>query len=163
MNLKEYFNKKFYLNLSIILIIFFFDRLTKKIVIKLDQENFSQHIFSSEYFNISLIWNQGIAFGIMSFEDFTLYNILTSIIILITLLVFWMMIRSEDLEKYGFLMIFAGSIGNIYDRLFYNAVPDFIDFHIKNFHWFTFNVADISICIGVVLLILNELKFKKII
>ena len=161
MNLKEYFNKKFYLNLSIILIIFFFDRLTKKIVIKLDQENFSQHIFSSEYFNISLIWNQGIAFGIMSFEDFTLYNILTSIIILITLLVFWMMIRSEDLEKYGFLMIFAGSIGNIYDRLFYNAVPDFIDFHIKNFHWFTFNVADIFITLGVILLIFREFNTKK--
>ena len=161
MNLKEYFNKKFYLNLSIILIIFFFDRLTQKIVIKLDQENFSQHIFSSEYFNISLIWNQGIAFGIMSFEDFTLYNILTSIIILITLLVFWMMIRSEDLEKYGFLMIFAGSIGNIYDRLFYNAVPDFIDFHIKNFHWFTFNVADIFITLGVILLIFREFNTKK--
>ena len=83
------------------------------------------------------------------------------IIIIVTLVVFWLMVKAENLEKYGFMIIFSGSLGNVYDRLVYSSVPDFIDFHFENFHWFTFNVADIFITTGVVLLILNEFNFKK--
>ena len=64
-------------------------------------------------------------------------------------------------EKYGFLVIFSGSLGNIFDRVMYSSVPDFIDIHYKNFHWFIFNVADIFITLGVVILIINELILKN--
>jgi len=161
MILKKYFNKKFYLNSSIVFVIFFLDRITKKIVIDLFQGNFGQEIYLSKYININLIWNQGIAFGLMTSNDVIFYNILTTIIVLITLLVFWMMLKSENSERYGFLIIFAGSLGNIYDRLYYNAVPDFIDLHVENFYWFIFNVADIFITIGVILLIFKEFSIKK--
>ena len=57
-------------------------------------------------------------------------------------------------------MILAGALGNFFDRVIYRAVPDFIDFHIGNFHWFIFNVSDIFITIGVVLMIILELRYK---
>ena len=80
---------------------------------------------------------------------------------IIIAVVFWMIIRTKGLEKYGFLMVFGGSLGNVYDRLFYSSVPDFIDIYYKNFHWFIFNVADIFITLGVIVLILNEFFLKN--
>ena len=80
---------------------------------------------------------------------------------IIIFVVFWMIIRTKGLEKYGFLMVFGGSLGNVYDRLFYSSVPDFIDIYYKNFHWFIFNVADIFITLGVIILILNEFVLKN--
>ncbi len=85
---------------------------------------------------------------------------MTAVIILITLIIFWMITKTKEIEKLGFMMIFGGSLGNIFDRLYYNSVPDFIDIHINNFHWFIFNGADIFISIGVILLIVLEL-FRK--
>ena len=109
---------------------------------------------------MNLIWNQGIAFGLFSFDEGLYYNFITVVILIITAIIFWMIIKSEGLEKIGFILIFGGSLGNIFDRIVYKSVPDFIDFHINNFHWFIFNVADIFITIGVILLIYLELIFK---
>ena len=72
-----------------------------------------------------------------------------------------MMIKSAGIQKYGFMLVFGGSLGNIFDRLYYSSVPDFIDIHFYNFHWFIFNVADIFISIGVFLLIYSEFFRKK--
>ena len=157
MILKEIFNKKFYLNLSIVLIIFFLDRITKKIVISLNQENFGQQIFSSEYLNISLVWNQGIAFGLFSFSENYIYNFLTSLIALVIFIILFMILKNEGFKRFSLLMIMGGALGNLYDRIFFSAVPDFFDFYIGNFHWFIFNVADIFITIGVIFMILIEL------
>jgi len=156
MILKEIFNKKLYLNLSILLIIFFLDRITKKIVIDLHQDNFGQQIFSSEYLNISLIWNQGIAFGLFSFNENYIYNILTALIALVIFAILLMIIKNDGFKRFSLIMIMGGALGNLYDRIFFLAVPDFFDFHVGNFHWFVFNVADIFITIGVIFMILIE-------
>jgi len=156
MTSKKFFNKKFYLNLSIVLIIFFFDRITKKIIISLTQENFGQPIFSSEYLNISLVWNQGIAFGLFSFSESYTYNILTILITLVVFIIFYMIIKNDGFKKFSLIMIVGGALGNLYDRIFFSAVPDFFDFHVGNFHWFIFNIADIFITIGVIFMILFE-------
>ena len=153
---KEYFNKQFYFNLSIVLIIFFLDRITKKLIIHLNQENFGQQIFSSEYLNINLIWNQGIAFGLFSFNENNVYNILTALIALVILVILVMILKSDGFKRFSLLMIMGGALGNLYDRIFFSAVPDFFDFHVANFHWFIFNVADIFITIGVIFMILIE-------
>ena len=130
-------------------------------MIYLDKINSSPEIFSAKFLNVYLIWNEGIAFGLFSFNDQFYYNSLTGIIIIVSLIIFFFMIKTEGAEKYGFMMILGGSLGNIFDRLYYSAVPDFIDIHYQNFHWFIFNVADIFITSGVLLLIFLELFIKK--
>ncbi len=153
--------KNFFINFFIITIIFCLDRISKIYVIFLNEKNLSSNLFTSQFLNINLIWNDGIAFGLFSFDKSLYYNLLTLLIILITLIISWLMLRAEGLEKIGFLMIIGGSLGNLYDRINYSSVPDFIDFHIGNFHWFIFNVADIFICLGVLLLIILEIFKKK--
>ena len=154
-------NKNFLINLILVLSIFLFDRLSKLYVIYLDKKFFTSEIFSSKFLNINLIWNEGIAFGLLSLKEERFYNILTLIIALVIFIIFFMLRSSEGFKKYSLLMILGGELGNIYDRIFYKAVPDFIDFHVGNFHWFIFNIADIFITIGVVLIILIELFEDK--
>ena len=154
-------DKSFLINLSLIFIIFVSDRISKIYVIYLDNKLLGSEIFSSNFLNINLIWNEGIAFGLFSFNDKIFYNILTIIIIIIILIIFFMIIKSDGFRKYSLLMILGGALGNVFDRLYYKAVPDFIDFHIGNFHWFIFNVSDIFITIGVIVMILLELTTNK--
>ena len=149
-------SKTFYTNLIIIFLIFILDRVTKFYVIYLDKLNNGSEIFSSKFLNIYLIWNEGIAFGLFSFDENKLYNYLTIFIFLIVIFIFFLIIKSKGIKKYGLLMIFGGALGNLYDRIFYKAVPDFIDFHIADFHWFIFNFADVFITIGVLIMILFE-------
>jgi len=149
-------NSNFYLNLIIILSIFILDRLTKFYVIYLDKINSGPEIFSSKFLNIYLIWNEGIAFGLFSFNENNLYNFLTIFILIIVFVILYMISKSSGLKKYSLSMILGGALGNIFDRIIYKAVPDFIDFHIGNFHWFIFNFADIFISIGVIFLIIME-------
>ena len=153
-------NNNFYINLTIIFSIFILDRLTKLYVIYLDKINSSSEIFSSKFLNIYLIWNEGIAFGLFSFDQKNFYNYLTVIILIIVFVILFMLIKSQGIKKYALLMIFGGAIGNLCDRIYYKAVPDFIDLHINNFHWFIFNIADIFITIGVFLMILSEFIVK---
>ncbi len=158
----EHLKKKFFSNFFIIIAIFGLDRISKLYVIFLNESNTSSNLFTSKFLNINLIWNEGIAFGLMSFEQSFYYNILTVLIIFITLVIIFLMFKSNGLEKLSYSMIIGGSFGNITDRLYYSAVPDFIDISINNFHWFIFNVADIFITIGVILLIILEFFKKKI-
>ena len=148
--------KNFLVNFFLVLSIFLFDRVSKIYVIYLDNKFFGSEIFSSKFLNISLIWNKGIAFGLLSFNERIFYNILTLIILIIIIVIFFMLLKSYGLRKYSLLMILGGALGNVYDRIFYRGVPDFIDFHIGNFHWFIFNVADIFISLGVIFMILIE-------
>jgi len=154
-------DKSFLINLSLISIIFLFDRISKIYVIYLDNKLFGSEIFSSNFLNIYLIWNEGIAFGLFSFNEKIFYNILTIIILIIILIIFIMTIKSDGFKKYSLLMILGGALGNVFDRLYYKAVPDFIDFHIGNFHWFIFNVADIFITIGILFMVIIELFNKN--
>jgi signal peptidase II len=156
----KYLTKSFYINLSIIFLIFFLDRASKLYVIYLDKKNLNSKLFSSEFLNIDLIWNEGIAFGLFSFNQNNFYNALTFIIAIIIILILVMTFYNIGLKKYSLLIIFSGALGNLFDRIFYKAVPDFIDLHINNFHWFIFNVSDIFITFGVMLMIVLEITSK---
>ena len=141
--------------------IYFLDRLTKMYVIQLDKNNLGSDIFNSTYLNIVLIWNKGIAFGLFSFNESYLYNILSLIISIIVLILVIMALKSQGFKRYSLLMIVGGALGNLHDRIFFNAVPDFIDFHVGNFHWFIFNVSDIFITLGVISMIVLEIADNK--
>jgi len=151
------FNKSLLINISLTLLIFLIDRISKIYVINLDKNFSGSEIFSSKFLNIYLIWNEGIAFGLFSSNENNIYNILTLLIIFVIIIIFYMITQSQGLQKYSLLMIFGGALGNVFDRILYKSVPDFIDFHINEFHWFIFNVADIFITIGVICMILTEL------
>ncbi len=152
---------KTFLNFFFIISIFLIDRITKILMINNANDFGERNIRLTSFLDLNLIWNEGIAFGLFSFDQKLYYNFLTFFIIVITLIIFWMITKTKKIEKFAFMMIFGGSLGNVFDRLLYKAVPDFIDFHIKNFHWFIFNVADIFITIGVIILIYNELFLKN--
>ena len=145
----------------IIAVIFTLDRLSKYLILELSNSVEKFNIPVTSFFNLNLVWNSGIAFGLFSFNEDFYYNIITSIIIVITLIILFLAIKSNGLEKIGFSMIFGGSLGNIFDRLYYKAVVDFIDIHINNIHWFIFNIADIFICLGVIILIMLEFFNRK--
>ena len=154
-------NKNIIINFLIILFIFFVDRLSKFYVINLDKKFFSSEIFSSKFLNISLIWNEGIAFGLLSVGKNNLYNLLTILILIIILFIVFLITKHDGIKKYLLLIILGGALGNVYDRIVYKAVPDFIDFHVGNFHWFIFNVADIFITFGIFFMIIIELTSKN--
>ena len=150
-------SKNFYISLLVPVFIFTLDRISKIYVINLSKNSFDVELFSSKYFNITLIWNEGIAFGLFSSSHEYWYNFLTIVIVLIAIIILIMSIRENGVQRYFFLIVFGGALGNLYDRFFFKAVPDFIDLHVGNFHWFIFNIADIFITFGVIMLILCEI------
>ena len=156
----KFLSKNFYISFSIVALIYFLDRLTKIYVIQLDKNNLGSDIFNSAYLNIVLIWNKGIAFGLLSFNEAFLYNILSLIISIVIVILIVMTLKSQGLKRYSLLTIVGGALGNLHDRIFFSAVPDFIDFHVGNFHWFIFNVSDIFISVGVIFMIILEIIDK---
>ena len=149
--------KKILTDLIIVLAIFSVDRLSKVYILKMAELEGIVNIYITKYLNFYLIWNKGVAFGLFSFNESFVYNLITSIIITVTIVILIMIIKNEGFKKYSLLLVFGGSLGNLFDRIYYSAVPDFIDFHINDFHWFVFNVADIFITLGIVCLIFDEI------
>ena len=163
------FLKNHLFELIFLLFIFLLDRISKIYIIHLDKISKTSEIYISKFLNIHLIWNEGIAFGFFSFQKINLYNFLTFIIIIVIFIIVFMTFKSKGFKKYSFLMILGGALGNVIDRMIYKAVPDFIDFHIGEFHWFIFNIADVFISLGIIFMIFLELidnnetnKVKKI-
>jgi signal peptidase II len=154
--------KKIYL-LVIIVIFFFIDRVSKIIILKNFLKNSLSEIYISSFLNFSLVWNSGIGFGLLQIEPNIFYTTVSIIIAAINLiLIYWMISTSNYLESIFISIILGGSLGNLFDRFYFNSVPDFIDLHYKGFHWFTFNIADIFITIGIIALIITDfLKIKK--
>jgi len=155
--IEKILRKSFIISSLLVFSIFLLDRLSKIYVIYLDKKFLGSELLSSKFLNIRLIWNEGIAFGLLSFNETIFYNALTFLILIIILIIFFMLYKSNGIKKFSLMMILGGAIGNVYDRIFYGAVPDFIDFHIGNFHWFIFNVADIFITLGVIFVIIIEI------
>ena len=151
----------FFLISTFVVFLFLIDRVSKIWIVKKSQEMISSEIFSSRFINFELIWNKGIAFGLFSLNDGLAYQLISLLIIFIVFILIYFIQKSNGFEKFGFILILGGALGNLFDRIFYKAVPDFIDLHINNFHWFIFNIADIFITIGVICLILVEIFFKK--
>ena len=148
-------------DIIIVSLIFLLDRISKIYVIHLDEILLNSEIITSKFINIQLIWNEGVAFGLFAFDDKSFYNLITGFIIIIILTLIYFIRKTKGIEKYSFIVILGGALGNVFDRFLYSAVPDFIDIHYQNFHWFIFNVADIFITLGVLLLIFSELLMKK--
>ena len=153
--------KKVSLNLIAITSIFLIDRLTKLYILKLAEIENSVDIYLTSYLNIYLIWNKGIAFGLLSINESMIYNAITLIIGIIIIVILFMLWRNDNIQRYFLVLIVGGALGNFYDRIIYTAVPDFIDLHFMGFHWFVFNVADIFITVGVFCLILVELFYNN--
>ena len=153
--------KTFFLNLIILIIIFLIDRISKFYILKLAEVENSVDIYVTSYLNLFLIWNKGIAFGLLSMDESLIYNIITVIIGLIIFVILFMILKNNNIQRYFLILIAGGALGNFYDRIVYAAVPDFIDLHFGGFHWFVFNVADIFITVGVLCLILVELFDNK--
>ena len=156
------FNSKKILFYSIIVIlVFILDRASKLYILNYAETNNSVDIYINSYLNLYLIWNKGIGFGLFSLEESAIYNFITFFILLIVFVILYMIYKANNYQVYFLLIILGGALGNLFDRVYYSAVPDFIDFHINNFHWFIFNVADIFISIGIICLIIDEIFVKK--
>ena len=155
-------SKKNTIKILLIFVIFFLDRITKNYTLNFFENNNIQELIVLENFNIYLIWNEGIAFGLMNFDNHIVYNVITIIIAIVSFVILIFALKTKNYSSYFFTVIFAGALGNLYDRIKFSAVPDFIDLHIGNYHWFIFNVADIFISLGIICLIVDELFVNKI-
>ena len=148
---------------GIVLFIFLADRISKLYILSILEDLGNVDININQFINFVLVWNSGVGFGLFSFEKSTIYNLITIVIILINLIIIHFIIKTKDYRKYFYLIILGGSLGNLFDRIYYSAVPDFIDISYKSYHWFVFNVADIFISLGIICLIFAELlNYKKV-
>ena len=160
--MKNETNKKIVICILIIFFIFLLDRITKILILNIAEETGEVDIYINSFFNLYLVWNQGIGFGLLSFDQEHIYNSITILIILINFIIIYLIYLEKGIKTYFLLAILGGSLGNLFDRIYYNAVPDFMDLNYKGFHWFIFNVADIFITLGIICLILAEIiNYKK--
>ena len=153
------FSKELIVPTLLIIFSFFTDRLSKIYAIKHLMNNDWYSV--NDFLNFDLVWNTGIGFGLFSVDANITYHLISLLIFIVIIFLFYLITKAKFTEKILFSMIFGGAIGNLYDRLVYFAVPDFIDFHINQFHWFTFNIADIFISIGIISIIIKDLLLSK--
>ena len=153
--IKRFFSIKFVIIFSIFLI----DQVSKYYIINIFEFQ-NEVIYLSSFLNLQLIWNEGIAFGLLSFENDLYYNSITFVIIIVILILLFL-IKNDDQYSYFYSIIVGGALGNLIDRIRYSSVPDFIDFHVGSYHWFVFNIADIFVSMGVFCLIIVEIFFKN--
>ena len=154
--------KKVIIGIILLVLIFFLDRITKILILNIVEETGKLDIYVNSFLNLYLVWNKGIGFGLLSFDQKSTYNIISFLILLINLIIIYLIYIEKSIKTYFLLAILGGSFGNLFDRIYYNAVPDFIDLNYKGYHWFIFNVADIFITLGILCLIFSELlNYKK--
>jgi len=152
---------KILFNFFIVIIIFGLDRISKLYVLNLADTDQFVNIYINQFLNFHLIWNTGVGFGLFSSDTNFYYNLITFLIILINVIILIMIFKSANYKFFLLLIILGGSLGNLFDRIYYKAVPDFVDLHYNDFHWYIFNVADIFITVGVICLIFAELFLDK--
>ena len=153
--------KKLSIYFLIVLVIFSFDRISKVLILNILEDKDKVDIYINSFLNFYLVWNKGIGFGLFSFDESTAYNLITFIIFVINGIIIYLVFIEKGIKVYFLLTILGGSLGNLFDRLYYNAVPDFIDLNYQGYHWFIFNVADIFITVGIICLIFAELLNYK--
>ena len=153
--------KNFFLNLLVVLTIFLIDRVSKIYILRIAELENNVDIYITSYLNLYLIWNKGMAFGLFSLDHNILYNLISFTILIIIFIIIFMIVKSDGFKKYSLIFVLGGALGNFFDRIYYSAVPDFIDLNYKEFHWFVFNIADIFITIGIICLILDEIILNK--
>ena len=158
----ELSKKKIIFYFLITLLIFSLDRVSKIYILNIAETSGNVDIYVNSFLNFILVWNKGVGFGLLSFDQSKIYNLITILIIIINLIIIYLAIMTKNIRVYFFLLILGGSLGNLFDRLYYSAVPDFIDINYRGYHWFVFNVADIFITLGIICLIIAEfLNYKQ--
>ena len=153
-------NKKNIFSIFLVISVFLLDRYSKNLIINIELSN-GGRIYINDFLNFDLIWNSGIGFGLLNLDASILYHIISLIIITVILVIIYLIVKDDGNEKLYYSLILGGAIGNCYDRIVYYSVPDFIDLHIDDYHWFTFNIADIFITVGIILLIFKEVFIKE--
>jgi len=156
---KSFFSRETIVPIFLALLVFVFDRATKLSIVNHQLNN--ESIFVNNYLNLDLVWNTGVGFGLFSQNANIYYHLISLLIFSVIVFLIYLANKATFIEKILFSLILGGAVGNLYDRLIYFAVPDFIDFHISEFHWFTFNIADIFITLGIILIIIQDLLFKR--
>ena len=160
--MKNEYKKKIVISIFILLTLFLLDRISKVLILNILEETGMVDIYINSFLNFYLVWNKGIGFGLLSSDQEYFYNIVTALIVLINFVIIYLLFNETGAKYYFLLIILGGSLGNLFDRIFFSAVPDFIDLNYNGYHWFIFNVADIFITIGIIFLILAELiSYKK--
>ena len=155
-------SKKIFIYIVLVLFVFALDRVSKSTILNILDDTGKVDIYINSFFSLFLVWNKGIGFGLFSFDQTYIYNGITLFILLINLIIVYLILREKNINSYFLSLILGGSLGNLFDRYYYGAVPDFIDLNYNGYHWFIFNVADIFITIGIICLILGEfLNYKK--
>tara|TARA_B100000401_G_C52494378_1_gene571967 strand:- start:159 stop:656 length:498 start_codon:yes stop_codon:yes gene_type:complete len=155
-------SKKIFIYIVLVLFVFVLDRISKSTILNILDDTGKVDIYINSFFSLFLVWNKGIGFGLFSFDQTYIYNGITLFILLINLIIVYLILREKNINSYFLSLILGGSLGNLFDRYYYGAVPDFIDLNYNGYHWFIFNVADIFITIGIICLILGEfLNYKK--
>ena len=153
---------KIFIYIAIVLLVLTLDRASKTIILNILENAGTVDIYINSFLNLYLVWNKGIGFGLFSFDETYIYNGITLFILLINLIIVYLIFKEKAPKTYFLAIILGGSCGNLFDRYYYTAVPDFIDLNYKGYHWFIFNVADIFITLGIICLIFVEfLNYKK--
>ena len=150
-------SRKIFIYIALVLIVFSLDRISKSIILNILDDTGKVDIYLNSFLSLYLVWNKGIGFGLFSFDQSYIYNGITLFILLINLIILYLIYKEKSPKTYFFAIILGGSCGNLFDRYYYSAVPDFIDLNYNGYHWFIFNVADIFISLGVIFLIIIEL------
>ena len=158
-NFLSFVEKKNLVCFFLAILFFTLDRITKIKII--DNQLNNNQLYINDFINLDLVWNTGIGFGLLSYNTSFIYNSITALIGFVIIFMIYLLIKSSLIEKFFFTLVVGGALGNFYDRIIFYAVPDFIDIHYKSFHWFTFNLADIFITIGIIMLLSKELINKK--
>ena len=155
-------SKKIFIYIVLVLFVFVLDRISKSTILNILDDTGKVEIYINSFFSLFLVWNKGIGFGLFSFDQTYIYNGITLFILIINLIIIYLIFREKNINSYFLSLILGGSLGNLFDRYYYGAVPDFIDLNYNGYHWFIFNVADIFITIGIICLIFGEfLNYKK--
>ena len=155
-------NKKIFIYIVLVLFVFALDRISKSIILNILDDTGKVDIYVNSFFSLFLVWNKGIGFGLFSFDKSSIYNGISLVILIINLIIIYLIYKENTPKTYFFTIILGGSFGNLFDRYYYSAVPDFIDLNYNGYHWFIFNVADIFITLGIICLIFAEfLNYKK--
>jgi len=155
-------NTKIFIYIALVLLVLGLDRLSKTLILNILEDTGKVDIYINSFFNLYLVWNKGIGFGLFSFDEKHIYNGITLFILIINFIIIYLIFKEKQPKTYFLAIILGGSFGNLFDRYYYSAVPDFIDLNYKGYHWFIFNVADIFITFGIICLIFAELlNYKK--
>ena len=155
-------NTKIFIYIALVLLVLALDRISKTIILNILENDGKVDIYINSFFNLFLVWNKGIGFGLFSFDQNYIYDGISLFIFIINLIILYLIYKEKAPKTYFLAIILGGSFGYLFDRYYYSAVPDFIDLNYKGYHWFIFNVADIFITLGIICLILVELlNYKK--